>query len=137
MNRISLKTAKKLKEAGWNKKVIFYYIQGYGNHVFHGKMEGFVEKDFEGKPQRKYERSGKLTYRDRFSCPLAEEILAKLPKERIRISYVFKEYYCAYDKHYSDFIFYSEKPEYYVAHRSLSEALALLWIELKQKGLIK
>lgn len=119
---VSLKTARKMKELGWTKPTLFYWFKD----VYPDKTETIVGYGGEMNPN-------KIA-----PAPLASEILEELPIsidkdegtyyleiERDAAGYVC-HYVCAYPK----------DDDSYGRNDKLVEALASLYICLKQEGLI-
>lgn len=117
---VLLETAKKLKEAGWNDNTRFIFNNS-GDLVAKYKCKNY------------------------YNAPLAYSILEKLP---FIITDCCIEYVLEIDKDKSNnknIIRYKEKSGYMncyltediISHKRLSDALALMWIWLKENGYIK
>lgn len=109
---VSLETAKKMKELGWTKQC-----------VFHLK---------EGAPEIELSKHESIRACDLY-MPLASELIEELPN-------YYKGYPLLISKYKSD---YSVEYGYtargigpIISNKSLTEALALLWISLKEQHLI-
>lgn len=117
---VSLETAKKLKEAGWNKQTVF---------IFSGSQE-----------IQMVNKIGGALFHDDIYAPTAEEILRELKatSEALKklwwlvgdydeIGIIFRIQYEIYDEH---------KPCVFI-NKSLSEAAAQMWLWCKENGYIK
>jgi len=128
---VSLDLAKKLKEAGWEKKTEFIWARGFVDlSAFKFKYEG----------------------EEVLPAPLAEEILEELPKKiiddktyRLRIE--------KYDDHYAvgycyDYLFSYQQGKNAIVESvlrwlklitdsNISNALARLWLWLKENGYLE
>lgn len=132
---VSLQTAKRMRKLKWRKKTVFYWAMQLkqdsdgdysfsGEHALHpvGTTASFLDKDY--------------------FAPLATELLEELPMEIKAGSKNETAYLVIYpgamnSVHYEEYDcgeswnFFSWEHE-----TSLAEALALLWCELKEKGII-
>ena len=134
---ITLETAKKLKEAGFpQKNKEYYYYQSYNNkdiawlshHSLQDKCDA-IEVYRDGL----YDEPIKL-----YAVPTLEELLAEMPDT---IGNIYKFHLIKLsDKYittYLDKNFNAWKFEYESQRTDPSEAVANLWLKLKQEGLVK
>lgn len=114
---VTLPTAKRMAELGWEKETLFYY------RILHHAPNGY--RIVLGEPVANEDC--------KFSAPIASEILMEL-SSILTIDFIFHKdgdfiniiAYTKYDSH-DDEIFKAPTP---------AEALGLCWICLKEKGLI-
>ena len=148
---VSLDLAKKLKEAGWKKETVYWWVK-----TQHGiRLEAI--RYIELYPNQSYgiiwlDDAGKEEFMPLAPAPLTEEILEKLPKKivddktyRLRIE--------IHDDHYTvgycyDYLFSYQQGKNAVVESVLrwlelitdsdiSNALARLWLWLKENGYLE
>jgi hypothetical protein len=125
---VSLETAKKLKEAGWNKPTALVYTNYY-----HGEPTEKMHLEF---PVH-------TTDPNKLYAPTTDEILADLPKtingyansDNKNVSYIVAVFK-GEDTYFAGYFFYGIELIVF-KNKSLVEALAELWLWAKEKGYIK
>jgi hypothetical protein len=148
---VSLEIAKKLKEAGWDKKTNFIYA--VDNLWYTTNMNGIAKNG------ACLSHENLVLLDDKFSAPITEEILEELPiflltgsqplqKQDINSLFMMKHYYYDYKKrireNLNSELFYTDEwevgyrnyYEYNQISKVLADALALLWVKLKEHNLI-
>lgn len=132
---VSLEIAKALKDAGFRQDTAFHWYGGgaYRTELCYGMLKvGGIAMEILDKDMFNY------------AAPTTDELLDELPKEVNRESMCY-HLRIAFGNDYGNNVFYlgyEEDEEYYLdcpltENKSLSEALAQMYLWLKKEGLIK
>lgn len=141
---LTLETAKKLKEAGWSKETENNYWSKNSYCPNHPRGQGclscedtdliFLEWLVSGE---ELESNSRHVYIKAYPCPSLEELLAEMPDDidtddddnlDFNMYKVNKDYrFCFVDSLLNE--------HYYALHPDPAEAVAQLWLKLKQEGL--
>lgn len=124
---VSLEIAKQLEDNGWVKETEYHWMHNITGVEPDKVMHKFQTATW--KIYRKIQNGGVIQY---YSAPIAEEILEQLP-------FLIKDAYLEIDQNGNDewVLYYEDNPLVEKCYsKKLSDALALLWIELKKNNLI-
>lgn len=147
---ITLEIAKQLKEAGWSKKTKNYYWSKNNYCYRHDRGEGCVLCDDTGLLFIEWIKTDKFLsddyttkYIKAYPCPTLEELLEEMP---YKINYEGgdgnTDAFMSLGKHRNNLysVEYTQPNgiiEYYTKiYSDPAEAVALLWLKLKQEGLV-
>lgn len=125
---VSLETAKKLKAAGWEKETLYYFEE----HKF---LKTVIVRRFDERDKENCERLHD------FSAPLATELLEELPKVIKHNGKIIGALSFNFDhneqKYWVSYGYTNKLPIARIFRDNLHEALAEMWIMLKEYNLIK
>jgi hypothetical protein len=132
---VSLEWSKKLKEAGWKKETIYYWVQELPNKIHEKGKVALESAPKEGELIIEYFMGTKAMFHS-FSAPLATEILEELPFRLRREDddywlWITKMKHGGYRVQYSDNSHLGAFPIF--KDDSLSCSLAAMWIYLQKE----